>query len=176
MSKPTIYLSGPMTGYHNYNFAAFNRVANFLRSYGYPVVNPADHGSSKPVVWRNCIKRALIAMMDCEIVILLPGWAYSKGAQLESQVAEGLGIAVHSLEAFLRMETQVTKNMAARVIKRARGILLHDLSDILEVITDISDPIEEAPPGIGIVDRALEEAFSEDVELAPFSGSVIDMA
>jgi hypothetical protein len=38
------YVAGPMTGIKDFNYPAFNAVAEDLRAQGYEVENPADHG------------------------------------------------------------------------------------------------------------------------------------
>ena len=40
--KPTIYVAGPMRGFENYNYPAFDRQTRVLRAQGWDVVNPAD--------------------------------------------------------------------------------------------------------------------------------------
>ena len=37
-----IYISGPMTGKHDFNYPAFNAAAKRLRSEGHFVINPAE--------------------------------------------------------------------------------------------------------------------------------------
>lgn len=40
MDKLRIFLSGPMTGYENFNFDKFNFIENVLQQYGVDVVSP----------------------------------------------------------------------------------------------------------------------------------------
>lgn len=40
--KPTIYITGPMTGYENYNMLAFLKAAAILKYLGWEVINPAE--------------------------------------------------------------------------------------------------------------------------------------
>ncbi len=40
--KPTIYIAGPMSGYPQYNFPAFDEARDELRENGWQVVSPAD--------------------------------------------------------------------------------------------------------------------------------------
>ena len=49
--KPTIYVAGPMRGYENYNFPAFDRCSRVLREQGWNVINPAelDKDAGKPM-------------------------------------------------------------------------------------------------------------------------------
>lgn len=39
-----VYVAGPMTDLTDFNYPAFNAVADRLRALGYEVENPADHG------------------------------------------------------------------------------------------------------------------------------------
>ncbi|SED31843.1 protein of unknown function [Pseudomonas frederiksbergensis] len=39
-----VYLTGPMTGFEDFNFPAFNKMAADLCACGYVVENPAEHG------------------------------------------------------------------------------------------------------------------------------------
>jgi hypothetical protein len=97
----TIYISGPMSGYENYNFPAFNAAANEFRSRGYGVINPADFGDDPSKTWRQCLERDLVVMFNADLVLTLTGWENSKGAKLEVFVAESLGIPVHHYKDFV---------------------------------------------------------------------------
>lgn len=90
--KP-IYLSGPMTGMPDLNFPAFHAMAARLRAVGHAVVNPAelDHPTTE---WNECLRRDIVALMECYTVATLPGWEHSKGARLEVLIADRLGMAV----------------------------------------------------------------------------------
>jgi hypothetical protein len=100
MSK-VIYVSGPMSGMPHYNFPAFNTAANMLRSSGFGVINPADFGSDAGISWRKCLERDLMVMFHADVVVTLPGWEKSKGAQLETHVATALGIPVMTIREFI---------------------------------------------------------------------------
>lgn len=90
---PYTYIAGPMTGYPEYNYPEFNRVAKQLRDKGLLVLNPAEMdgavGTGHP--WDFYLRRdiALIAEKVGRVV-LLSGWRDSHGATLEKAVAEGL--------------------------------------------------------------------------------------
>lgn len=103
------YLAGPMSGYHQFNFPEFGRIAAALRRKGYTIVSPheldgslmqaevkAATGSETRLaahspIWRQLLKRDAAIVMDenCIGVIAIPGWEYSFGAaQIEVYLAD----------------------------------------------------------------------------------------
>lgn len=96
-----LYVSGPMGGYKNWNFPAFNDAAYRLRSAGYDVENPATKGIIAGFEWADYLKLDLKLMLDCDGIAVLPGWHLSRGAKLEIDVAERLGIEVRDLARWL---------------------------------------------------------------------------
>lgn len=104
-----LYLAGPMTGIENLNFPLFNAEAARLRGLGYVVVNPAEiNGGAAELVacaqmtpeqlaqhWRNCMKRDIPALLECDGIALLPNWTHSKGARLEVHIAGEFGMFCH---------------------------------------------------------------------------------
>lgn len=94
-----LYLAGPMTGLPDFNRPAFHAAAAALRSAGYEVVNPAELDESEPITdpdgtgaWERYMRRDIPHLCKCDAVALLPGWTESQGAQLESLIANGLGM------------------------------------------------------------------------------------
>lgn len=107
-----LYLAGPMRGYPDFNFAAFDKAALELRAAGYNVFNPAERDRSAYGPGFNkspkgdlqdlassgfSLRDALDADLawicqHAEGVALLPGWGDSLGAQAEVRVAMALGI------------------------------------------------------------------------------------
>lgn len=93
-SPPVLYLSGPMTGYEELNFPAFYAAETALRKLGFQhILNPADYGFCPNKTWEDNLKRDLVAVGECDIMVMLPGWENSKGAVFESYVAKTLGKA-----------------------------------------------------------------------------------
>jgi hypothetical protein len=109
-----IYVAGPMRGYPEFNFPAFNAVAAKLRAEGHEVFNPAErdnerHGTdiSKGNA-AGCEEKAAqehgfnlrVALADdleficrhADAIALLPGWEKSKGANAERATAVALGL------------------------------------------------------------------------------------
>ena len=92
------YLAGPMTGYPEFNFPAFQAAAHELRLMGIGEIRHTGHGTPpKPVdakPWEAYLRDALRSMLTCDAVVTLPGWRESKGARLEVYVALELGMPV----------------------------------------------------------------------------------
>lgn len=89
-----IYVSGPMSGVKDMNFPAFNDAAAKLRALGHEVVNPAELGEHDDWQWSDYLKRDIVELLKCEVILMLPNWADSRGASLEKYVAEKLGLRV----------------------------------------------------------------------------------
>lgn len=107
-AQQSCYLAGPMRGYPEYNFPAFHAAAAKLRGHGLIVWSPAENdvhadgfdptkqGSHAPL--RHYMKRDLPAVLNADMVCVLPGWEKSQGAQLEVHVARECGIPVYWAE------------------------------------------------------------------------------
>ena len=87
-----IYLAGPMTGYQDFNYPAFNAEAARLRALGFEVENPAETPDQPS--WEAYMRIALRQMLTCDTVALLPGWINSRGANLERNVAQKVGLTI----------------------------------------------------------------------------------
>lgn len=99
-----IYVAGPMRGKPLYNFPAFDKAANQLRSEGWFVVNPADLDRERGFKetdatpsWnflRAAIMLDLGEISTCDAIAVLPGWEESEGATVEVALAKFLGLQV----------------------------------------------------------------------------------
>ncbi len=90
------YLSGPMSGLPGCNYEAFAEAALALRLSGCEnIVSPHE---IRPLVaaptWEDHMRADLSALLECDTIVLLPGWQSSRGARLELTVATALGFAV----------------------------------------------------------------------------------
>ena len=88
------YIAGPMSGYPEHNFPAFNAAAVKLISQGRSVVNPADHGTVKDAMWGDYLRADIELLMRCTHVYFLKGWEDSQRARLELQIARTLGFTI----------------------------------------------------------------------------------
>lgn len=89
-----IYIAGPMTGISDYNFPAFNAMADHMRAAGWHVENPADHGVVDGAEWADYLRYDIGRLSTCEAMMLLPGWSSSRGARLEASIAKELGVVM----------------------------------------------------------------------------------
>jgi len=99
------YIAGPMRGYPRFNFDAFDAARDIIRSWGIDPVSPADldrkagidpdnsDGFSESVL-RECLKRDIVELIDCDLIVMLHGWEDSAGAVAEYALATAIGIPV----------------------------------------------------------------------------------
>lgn len=93
--KRRIYIAGPMSGIADYNYPAFNKVADQLRALGvYEVENPAENPTPECGTWLGYMRLAIPQLMRCDEVVLLPGWGRSRGARTEYNLAHSLGLQI----------------------------------------------------------------------------------
>ncbi|WP_313678426.1 DUF4406 domain-containing protein [Corynebacterium stationis] len=97
------FISGPMTGYPNFNYPAFHEVGEYLKSRGERFLSPA-HGrfghprtapapdEAKP--WEFYMRESIKQLMLCDRILMLPGWSNSEGAWLERDLAKNLGMRI----------------------------------------------------------------------------------
>lgn len=89
-----IYIAGPMTGLPDFNYPAFNTAAERLRALGFEVENPAENPEPHCGSWLGYMRMAIRQLSQCDGVALLPGWNDSRGARIEHQLANQLGLVV----------------------------------------------------------------------------------
>lgn len=93
-----VYLSGPMTGYPEFNFPAFNAATHVLRLDGFEVINPAESFEGRTdLPLDDYIRVDLEAIMGLPSdggLILLDGWRGSKGARAEVALARWRGLFI----------------------------------------------------------------------------------
>lgn len=99
-----VYLSGPMTGKPGWNFDAFLRAATFWEVRGFEVLSPAQadldegfdprKGNVHPKGLRYYLPRDIQMIAKADMIVMLPGWEGSKGANIEYLVAKAMGLDV----------------------------------------------------------------------------------
>ena len=109
-----LYIAGPMTGLPQFNFPAFDAMAAALRRAGHEVVSPTELDSQEwrdmalaspdgkmadwftGDTWGSVLARDVRLLSDggIEGVVVLPGFAKSRGARLETYVARLCGLPI----------------------------------------------------------------------------------
>ena len=99
-----VFISGAMTGHPDFNKDQFTRAENALRMLGCDVVNPVSFGLENETHERCMLEtlRILTSHYDrkpcIDLVLMLPGWIESEGAQVEYIVASACGIPILDLQ------------------------------------------------------------------------------
>lgn len=86
IQRQRVYVAGPMRGYPEHNYPAFFEAERQLRDLGYDVVNPARLNGSD-TEYERCMRRDIAELVTCDAIALLPGWADSRGANMERNIA-----------------------------------------------------------------------------------------
>ena len=92
MSRGKVYISGPITGIDFGNRFAFSCARNALELCGYEVVDPSEVKLDDEATWTDYMRADLKLLLDCDFIYMLDGWEDSKGARIERELAENLGI------------------------------------------------------------------------------------
>jgi hypothetical protein len=113
-NKKTLYIAGPMSGLPGYNAAAFDAAAVDLRQRGYRVINPVeldlevgfDPSTDSPEDFDlpAAIRRDVVALIECDAIVMLPGHETSKGATAERHVAIWRGLEVLSYPSMVALD------------------------------------------------------------------------
>ena len=94
MSK-RVYISGPISGYDlAERKETFERAAKRFMMQGYLVSNPFNSGVPATASWEEHMKADIAMLMQCDIIYMLSGWHTSRGATIERNLAEEVGIKV----------------------------------------------------------------------------------
>lgn len=110
MSKELLYISGPMHGFPEFNFPAFEDAAGKLRAHGYRVISPHELGKVDSWSWPDYLRRDLLVLLGAGptltgVATLPDGPEFdrppSRGMALETHVAAAFGLTVQSVNEWL---------------------------------------------------------------------------
>lgn len=89
-----VYISGPITGMPDQNRPAFDAAELAIAARGHVPVNPLRVAAHLPPEsdWYEYMRTDVRALLGCDAILLLDGWADSRGARIEENLASTLGI------------------------------------------------------------------------------------
>ena len=90
--KKKVFISGPMSGIKDFNKPAFDKAEQWLTQAGYSVFNPARMHFDDSWTHEEIMRIDLAALAQCDYILLLDKWYYSKGALQEYHYANAIGI------------------------------------------------------------------------------------
>lgn len=97
----TYYLAGPMTGHPKHNYPAFEQAAHVLRLQGYEIKSPheldfseTEENRGKTMPYNYYLRESIKLLLECDGIIMLPGWLGSGGAVIERKLADSLGMDI----------------------------------------------------------------------------------
>lgn len=89
-----VYIAGPMSGHPQNNYPAFWYTADRLRAHGIAVLCPAD--LPKMDSWQDYMRASLTMLAQATHIHFLSGSESSRGALIESFIAQQLGIGIYT--------------------------------------------------------------------------------
>lgn len=96
MEKKKIYISSKMTGLPDFNFPAFDKKTEELRTMGFEVLNPAEigrkYGTDKSTAFYR--RKNLEMLLQADVLFVFGNIAGSKGVEFEVTVAKMLDIPI----------------------------------------------------------------------------------
>ena len=95
-----IYISGPITGVPGAISAAhFARAEQDLRGLGFcNIINPRFMFEGTGLSYNDIMKHCLDLVCSADVVLLLPGWQNSRGAQMELGAAYARGLPIYEYD------------------------------------------------------------------------------
>lgn len=93
--KMRVYISGPITGYDiEERKEAFAEAEREMQKRGFETFNPIINELPFDTTHEEYMRQDFKALLNCDMIAMMPGFAASKGARLEYLVAVECGIQV----------------------------------------------------------------------------------
>lgn len=93
--KKKLYISAPISGGEpEERRKFFAGVARDAAERGWQPVNPMDNGLEAEAPWEQHMRKDIRMMLECDAIILMSGWQFSRGCRLEEIVAREIGLEV----------------------------------------------------------------------------------
>jgi hypothetical protein len=89
-----IYISGKITGIEDQAPELFKKTAHELLKQEFHPINPMTLNHNHDKSWHSYMREDIKALCDCDLIYMLSNWKDSKGAIIENQIANFLGLEV----------------------------------------------------------------------------------
>jgi nucleoside 2-deoxyribosyltransferase len=122
--KPKAYISGPITGRAKLNIDSFRQAETILQNTGHNPVVPHDlfdgYDDQTAITWEQYMKVDLKVLLDCDMVVTLPDWHDSKGANIEVDLARKLNIPVVSILKIAHHDKENGVSISAKIGRKQK--------------------------------------------------------
>lgn len=86
------YISLPISGKHSYEISRnLGLGCKYLQAEGYQIVTPYDASPNANASYAEHMGKDIQALLECDVVLMMPGWEDSRGCQCEKATAEIYG-------------------------------------------------------------------------------------
>lgn len=93
--KKKIYIAGKVTGEPKHTTALkFATAKKEIEALGFEAINPIEVVGDWNAPWELAMRKCIAALMECDGVVVLPDFGNSKGAMIEHDLANSLGMPV----------------------------------------------------------------------------------
>lgn len=153
-----IYLAGPMTGYDNFNYAAFDTLGSEWEDRGWAVHNPATaYNGSDRLPYRLYMQSAVQLLLQSEAICLMDGWTESRGATMEALIAQRMGLPFYNAHTGRRMKIEPL-TVAEPVVVEAGSASFAPNGQLIELLVPIAQRLAEEndKDGITVSDIRIE--------------------
>lgn len=90
-----LYISGKITGIEETAYELFEKAEKEVQFLGCLWVNPMKLNHNHDKSWLAFMRKDLKALLDCDGVYMLSNWETSRGAIVEHDLAQMLGLEIY---------------------------------------------------------------------------------
>lgn len=93
--NPIVYISGKISGLaFNKVKKKFDKASKYIVKMGCVPVSPLNNGLPAESSWEDHMKSDILILLEADAIFMLNDWSESKGAAIERDLADNLGIKV----------------------------------------------------------------------------------
>ena len=147
-----------MTGYPNYNYAEFARLAPEWEARRWAVHNPATaFNGSEELPYESYMHSAVTMLLQADAIALMEGWEKSRGATMEALIAQRLGLPFYNANTGRRMQVDTMWIVPPKVLEPGSQSFAPN-GEIINALVPIAQVLAAANPENGITMSDIREA------------------